>query len=580
MISQTDATLSPATTTTHNVTSNHHQALSSSTILHNGKSSKGFNVKKRKKFEETIIDGFSIIAFKTWEDLQDELNERGSLTNINNSNTTNSTNNFDTNCTADKKTNPKGLKQKSSSTSSSTSAISDSTSPSNFPSKNSATSTTTTSPKSKEPISKKTKDKAKKVSSQSQGKVDKPSKDKVRNRTDKCTLKKALEAKELAEKRLSILQEKLKHEQSKNRNNNSHGVANEQSASPINAEHFPSSQTPTHVTINNEEIHTPNGLSQDLLKDPINSVPKAMPYSPFHINSNLHRPNPMIHQPIQIQSPPSPTRSIQSQHQKHSAQNLQHQSHHSPSPSIPPPSSTNHLLQQTPPPLTQIHQTQSHFRRLPQLSTPQGQPPPPPPPHPHLLQHPIQSPSLHPYHHQSPSSMIPSMGLGTIPSPYSCPPSIYITDTISRQTSIIPPSLGPATLESQAQAAQSNRFGHSSVLHSISPYSPALPHHPMYYPTLPTERSFIEFARSYTGPGNLGYPSLMNTFPTPSPSITANPYTFERWPRVALDHQRAVSRYNSLYQSTTSLPDRTYASYSSSRPPSFPAGLFVSIGSL
>lgn len=647
MISQTDATtLSTITTTTNppqtgnhnrNSNSNHNNnnnnnntychpskspisdgsnnTTNTTTSSHNGKNSKGFcNIsKKRKRFEETIIDGFAINAFKTWEDLQDELNER-MLSNISNNSVSNNNNNsidnnggnsiHETNCTADKKVSSKS-KQKNSSTSAATNSDN-----SNILINNS----TTHNPSQLKDGSAKKKEKAKKKLDAANPQL--PNiciKDKQRNKfsSEKTTLKRALEAKELAEKRLSILQEKLKQEQSKNRINNNHD-ANLSNSKTKSSDHYSGPvQAPQTVNVM-EGLNSHSGndmLGHDLPREPHPVPPRAMPYSPFHVNSHLHKQNSfnMNQHPIQqLNTPPSPPRNNQPQpqqvhnhhqHMKHSAHIMQQ---HPQSPPIAPPPLASQqqsiLHQQTqsnsqhqpplPPPqptLIQpqipqsIHQSHSQYlQRHPQLSTPQ--PPLQAQSHPHILPPHLQSP-MHPYSSQPPSSMMSSMGLGALPSPYSCPPSIYITDTISRQTSIIPPPIAPA-LDQAPPHAQTSRFGHSSVLQSITPYNLS-PHHPMYYPTLPTERSFIEFARSYTGPGHLGYSNLMNPYPSPSQSssITANPYSFDRWPRAtASDHQRAVSRYNSLYQSTSALSDRSYpASYASTRPPPFPAGLFVSL---
>lgn len=600
MISQSDATtISPANTTT-NLSNHHHPSRSNSTNLnaHFGKSSKGTTVKKRKKFvsekKETIIDGFAIVAFKTWEDLQDELNERSLINNINTTTTANSNNNsnisnnnnsnnghsnFTTNCTADKKVS-KG-KQKSSSTSTNLNQVD--TTNTNLSNSSNTTSTT---------INGKKKDKSKKSVGHLQAANFKDKRNKTSS--EKSTLKKALEAKELE---LTILQKKLKQEQTKNRNNNDIDKTN-----PIVTDQYSSPQTPVHLK--KEELHSKlnRNLNHESHKD-LGSTPIPSSYSPFHINSHLHRTDAVVHHSIQLHKPPTPPRQIQSQqpqsqsqlqHIKHSSIPLHHQPQHSTPPPPPLPLPHQQLPQQhqppPPPPLNHLHHPQHPQQRQnspPLLHHTHPQYAQRPPPQfnpqqslPHLHQHQSfhQQPQLHPYSNQQASAMMSSMGLGAFPSPYSCPPSIYITDTISRQTSIIPPPLAPA-LEPPTSSTPGSRFGHSSALHQMTPYNPpppVPPHHPMYYPTLPTERSFIEFARSYTGPGHLGYPNLMNSFPTPSPSITANPYSFDRWPRVTLDHQRAVSRYNSLYQSTTALPDRTYASFASSRPPSFPAGLFVS----
>lgn len=585
MISQTDTqTLGPTNTaTTNHATSN---------LIRNGKSSKGFGVKKKRKFDETIIDGFAITAFKTWEDLQDELNERTSLNNSiinsnNNNNTpinsnpniTDATNNiddtFDTNCTAHKKASSRKSKhKKNSSNSSSTSANSESSLSNN--------STTIDNLHLKEGGGKNVKDKSKKSAGHSQSVSSKDKRNK--SSSEKTSLKRALEAKELAEKRLSILQEKLKQEQSKNR---SHDI-NHKPTPPIIQENYSSPQFPSsNVHIRNETHSRSNGmLGHETLPDH-HQIPKQTPYSPYHINSHLQRPpESIIHQTIHnhIQTPPSPPR-IHNSHSQSQHQHMKHQSlsHQASSPIVHQVNQHQSQKPSSPPPQPHPHQPHTQYPRPSQPAphpNPIQQPNPHPPPqsmphshpHPHLL-HQTQPSPLNPYSHTPATSMMSSMGLGSLPSPYSCPPSIYITDTISRQTSIIPPIV--PSLEQSASLGPASRYGHSGVMHSVTPYTPPVPpHHSMYYPTLPTERSFIEFARSYTGPGHIGYPNMMSSFPTPSSHTTANPYNFDRWPRIPLEHQRAVSRYNSLYQSTTTIPDRSYPSYP--RPPMFPAGLFVS----
>lgn len=645
MISQTEpatTTLSPATTTTTNNHTHHrtllHDPSSNSDLLSKSNKTSNFNnvVKRRKKFDETIIDGFSVMAFKTWEDLQDELNERSSSTTNLNSLTNDNSNTCETTAssTADKKS-----KSKKNSSASASSTAASTTSFGNSNSSSTPTTTTKFNTSNSGTNSKKNKDKAKKsTSTPLQANTGKESKDKrqqIRNKfsSETKSLKRALEEKELAEKRLLILEEKLKQEQSKNRNfnadqNNDQIVPeNHQFASQPLSQTHPNEQphvTQTHVQVIKEEIHSNSGgngfLRHDLLKDPMttnstNQATKSAPYSQYPINSQPQRQSTTAihqqhHQSNQTNNnPTTPTREISqpSSHQtsqsKHHSHPITHhfQSQHSTSPQVvppqPPPPQQQHsqtvppqkqLLHQhgTIPPPVHLHQPQpnpptSQSNPLHQNHNPYARQTPLTMPHgnPNLLQHQPQlpQPPLHPYASPVPSSMMSSMGLGSLPSPYGCPPSIYITDTISRQTSIIPPPPLVPSLEPSNPSMGASRFGHSTTaLHSVTPYNPAVPpHHSMYYPTLPTERSFIEFARSYTGPGHLGYSSLMNSFPTSTPSITANPYNFDRWPRMAFDHQRAVSRYNSLYQSTTTIPtDRSYPTYT--RPP-FPPGLFVSI---
>lgn len=573
MISQTGTTLSPATTTTTKLSSptkhhhhhHHHQHIShsrkSTELLspdrdnsaklfqnHNRSCSEKEQKisspppKKRKRFDEIIIDGFAITAFKSWEDLQDELNECASDANNNNNNIINNNNNNtintkniesnNTSTTANKKS-----KHKISSSTSASSATTTASKESNA--------STNSKTFAKESSSKKLKHSA-----------GHNSKDK-RNKSgpDKSTLKKALEAKEKAEKRLSILQEKLKQEQSKNKRGNE-------------IDRDESSPNPKTSVENKRDLHSRNRV------DDITCSESKTPNE-----SNPTEFGPTQHPAQQTPFPNYPPYQRHPQSQGQSAPFTG--SGVSTAPPLTPPMIPPHLLHQPANPHAHAH---AHLHAHPHPYPPPPYPPPP-----------------------SASTMMSTLNSGAFPSPYSCPPSIYITDTISRQTSIIPnPSLGGPGLDtSSSAAAAAARFGHPSVMQStINPYSPAIqqnpptqPHHnAVYYPPFPAERSFIEFARSYTAPPrhHLGYPSLMGPFPSvPSPnSIIAptNPYTsvpssnsiiaptnpyagFHRWPRAALD-QRSVGRYNSLYQSTTVLPDRTYSNYASTSRPAFPAGLF------
>lgn len=638
MISQTDATFSAATTT-KSATSNlhlhhhHHQQqqhllqqqqelkesqidtpqqqqlhhhIPTTTTTHNGKGAKTFSTKKRKKFEETIVDGFAIIAFKTWEDLQDELN----------SNTTPTFDTTNNNLNADnsKKTDIKNSKTHSTSSSSSTNSLASSNA--NHSDNHTATSG-----------NKQTKKKDKKKSKEAQFKNHSSSqKDKQRNKSssEKNSLKRALEAKELAEKRLSILQEKLKQEKNKNKsnsnnsvninNNNNNNIQNNQHAEPSisstnnNNQHLyqdntaslhhqqlhqpplppqqqlikgsalhnqdvhfssnPHSLTATHIIkeeVHHSQIRSDGLLPPDLLAVQSLATAKSAPFPSFLPVAHPSRPYATnIHQ-MPVYNPPQSPSTLPHLNQANQAirQPSKHtmQTQHS-STSLPSHPLMNQHQSTPPPPAPLVPQLTPNQQMHHQYSRP---------PHPSLLNHPM------PYPQAQQSSML-SMGLNTLPSPYSCPPSIYITDTFSRQTSIIPPQPPPppvlgSVLDPASAASQATRYGHSNVMHSMTPYNPAVtPHHSMYYPTLPTERSFLEFARTYTGPGHIAYPNLMNSFPISTP---ANPYRFDRWPRAILDQQRAANRYNSLYQSTA-LPERAYSSYTTTRPPSFPASLFVS----
>lgn len=610
MISQAETQISPATNTTTN-----HPSRSNSANLHHTKSSKTFNVKKRKKIDEVILeDEFAIKAFWTLEEIEEfTLNEESSknntanidiydndnttgsnnnntnnnLDNINNRGNSNSNNNnYEANCTADKKAHSKS-KPKTSSTSTSASINSGTTSNSSNAPIATANNSTTDSLCLKK--------KTKKSTGHLQEKLD--SKDK-RNKSssEKTSLKRALEAKELAEKELSILQEKLKKEQSKNRNRNIESPP----TNTITTQEYYSIQQQQPQTIK-EEIHFSSNvlLGRDLLKDPT-YIPKAAQYSQSSINSHLHRPNSAMQNSMHLHDPSQSFTQRQNQQQsipKHLSHVLQsqHQSQHS----TPPPS----LLVQPP---TQIHQHQIHEQTTLQPILPHqilakhpratlhSAPQPmihPPLQHPNSLQPTAPThqplgpppPQIHPYQNPPPTSIVPHMGLESLPSPYRCPPpSICITNTVSRQTRIIPPT--PIALEPPPipPSFQSSRFGQhsSSVLHPANPYYPAAPSS-VYYPSLCAERSFLEFRGNCASLGHSLYPNLMNQFHPFTPS-TSSAYSLD-WLRTSFDpsidpYQRAVRRYDSFYQPTAALPDRAaFPGYANSGAPPFPTGTFVSI---
>lgn len=618
---QQQQSISPASTTTkskaHHNNSNHHDPSSKSnpppssplhnTSSNNVKTQKSSSIKKRKRFEETIIDGFSIIAFKTWEDLQDELNERSSSLSTATAAVADSAsgNSYDHNVV--KKASSKS-RHKTSSSSASSVSIKLEANPvtTNFngtlaTSTSVAASTTTSSSNNlHKQGSKKKKEKLKRSPSQS---PELHTKDK-RNKTspDKTTLKKALEAKELAEKRLSILEKKLELEQSRNRSSHkdSNNHDQNQKTTSIVPDHYSSNRTSDHIRKddmnNSSNVKCNSSIGHDQIREPISylNAPKATSYSPFHINSHLQRAKVDIEQPTHT-PPMHQAPAILNMNSSHLSQPRQHlptsnlpqqpnQLHRSTPPlqsmirdpyhpQTPPISSQASSYQQRPPPIHSQSQTAAHHMVPPQH---------------HNL--------LHPYSSQPASSIMSSMGLGPLASPYSCP-SICITDTISRQTSIIPP-IG-ATLE-QSTSQTSTRFGtHNLMAHPAAHH--LNPSHQMFYPLpqTPTERSFMEFVRSYPAPSHMNYPRLNSLIPSASslqtglaahgpappaplqvppsapltvpPNFTASAYGFDRWPRLAFEHQRA---YNSIYQATNPLPERPYASYAGGRPPPFPAGLF------
>jgi hypothetical protein len=125
-------------------------------------------------------------------------------------------------------------------------------------------------------------------------------------------------------------------------------------------------------------------------------------------------------------------------------------------------------------------------------------------------------------------------------SPFNSP--YTITDTIiSRQTSIIPSSgmpPMPGGLE-QLTAGRYGRHPHLSALdHPMS--TPAFGQHQSassYMPS-PTERSFMEFARSYANASNMssGHSNFMNHAAMPKSSV-GPPSFYGQLERMTMDHQ-------------------------------------------
>lgn len=541
---------------------------------------KAITKKRRKLFDETIVDGFAIIAFKSWDDLQNELNERleDSVNSDSNNNNINSTTldvgkgskNVGNNTASDRTNKHSKHHNGINSEHNHSSSASDSKSltqlkESDGKKEKSKSSSRNVPGALKE---KRGKPSSKPTDLASKAAATTSSEQSISSATARSTtLEQAIEAKELAEKRLSILERKLEQEQTRNRH-------------PVSTDQYP-----RETVDNNNQPRTKVELSPD---DRINGfanrdIPQP-PQSPY-LFSQRQTKHPM-RLPYPMQSPPSPPQS-KPLNQVHDPNQPPYHLHSQAgigqsNPMAYPYSQTlqqpnAYPLHSQPQPASPFHQTYPHMPRYPSQGIPSSTPllaqsqsntqSQHPPSH---LTHPYQLP-IYPNgpHVPSPGHLMSPMGLGSLPTPYATP-SICITDTISRQTSIIPPMFDPV----------SSRYGSGpSSLHPTSNYPQsalAPPHHSMYYPTLPTERSFLEFARSYSGPSQFGYPSIMSSQNT-SANMNMGSASLDRWPRAALDHQRAISRYNNLYQSTTVLPSRApLSNYSSVRPP-FPAGLFVSI---
>lgn len=597
---------------------------------------------KKRRFDETIIDGFAICAFKTWEDLQDELNERISAQIANSTNETIST------APTEKSASKRSVKSK------------------DLPSKAhkhpSSTSTAKDFGSSSGGVGRK-RDKSKKSSS---GQSSVASKDCSKHKHEQSNITvseklKTLKAEDKPERHMPILQQKLTQENNRpSDQNNQHDINSTHThngtstlastARPSN-HHLSSRDAPPNNNQSRDQGPKNGILGQDLLKDPATQTNGS--YSTYNLNPHLskpqtgsydyrspmqhlhyisqqsdlrnpysHKPDPPIRQPTS--QPPyfgtgggvgghnlshaSPTSHVytkqsQTQQQEHPRRRSSVSPPRQPIPNQnyaqynPPHPMYQTSQQQNPPNGTNPYYPNTNFQHHsspyhPATMSPQHPPAPRFPPF-----------SGYPPHGPQTSSMVTSMSMSTMPSSYGNQPYIITDTTISRQTSIIPPL--PPSLD---HAATEGRYGHhsTSMFNQFGSYNPAAAaaaasvaaqtHQSSMYYSHPVERSFMEFARNYTGPrqpthNHLGssYPSLMNsssttslTAPPPAPplppgsSVTAsnNPYAFDRWtPRMAFDHhQRTLSRFSGLQYGQPTVPPG-YRAYGS-RPPTFPAVLF------
>ena len=489
-----------------------YNSSSSQQSQHKNSKSANQTVKKKRKCEEVIVDGFAICAFKSWEDLQDELNEEIAANKANaSSNTTTTT----TTGTATKYDAVFPTAQKSASNQKNGSSKSSSKH------KHSSSTSTTSQTHPEETIAQ--------SDNSSAGSANKKEDTAKSNKSSSYS---------------------MQHSQ---QNLRSPLHVNLQTETKFSSQFQPQQ----HSTIRHQSFQSPWNIGSTTPQVPAPQQP---------MNSSQCRPC-SVSPPPQPPPPPPVNQVNQMPYQppnpainphlfpNHAIQNMHQQQHNM------------HQQQQN------MHQQQQNIQQSSNLN-----------PHP-ALQHPPQLPpfSAYPPQMQSSSTMT-SMSMSALGSPYSCPPPFIITDTtISRQTSIIPPL--PSALDQAAAASRYNH--HANMLQSMNSYNQAAvaaaaaaaaaatsshPHPQMYYPPLTNERSFMDFTRSYTGQSNhlSGYP--MNPISTPAPSIADSPYGFDRWPRMALDHRRAVNRYSSLFPSTQ--PNFTSYSNTSARPSSFPTGLF------
>lgn len=624
--------------------------------------------KKKKKIDETIIDGFAISAFKSWEELQDDMNERIASNLMKKRAAEKEAANDSSNEVAKKKS-----KIKSSSKTNSQSSTSGNSS------------SLLQQPKS---------DKVKKIkmdASKSKKKTSNGQSSKTADTRPSSKKHKAEERiKENANEGTSLgAQESAANEMSHSKRNFQDDIqraSDDKSNNDIptrsvdkNRNDGPNtSQSPQvhHIHNHDQAVETPQSrkplrqpeapqriLTQDLLRDPhVSANPQTAQYSPYCNNPHLnHLYNVTSSIQHSMQTPPfnhhhhqpgSKSLSDQTKVPPQHSQSQQNNSKQNP-PTLPPTQqsqsphpSQQQAYQRGPAPpmhqnqglpsaagMNQSHPIYHHPMNMPgpnpylyhqphaNMSQHQSPIPPhinpttqfsphnsyaqPPTPQnhqqypgylPHGAHHPPPMPTfgMYPSHmpHQQPqtSSMMTSMSMSQLPNPYGSPYIVNET-TISRQTSIIPPPM-PAALEQAAASAAASRFGHHSMLPPMNAYNPAAIVAPpqgnhnnpasLYQGVAPsaaissTERSFMDLARSYnaaaaaaSAPNGLmaNYPSLMSSQAAyPPPTSTANPYSMDRWPtKMQFDHQRAVSRYNSLYQNSGGYQ---------TRPPSFPASLF------
>lgn len=484
----------------------HHDHSPAKIQSESGQHINGKSIKVKKKYDETIVDGFVFTAFKTWEDLQDELNERIAINSCNVR-----SNHYERN-TEVKKSQPQ-----------------DSPSPSSSTSIDERRTTEISLDGSSSCVGKKSghKNRDEKYSE------------------DETALKDALKAKEEAERRLQLLQKKLE-DQEKNGQN-------------VNAEKSSNDSNDFNKTGNRQyDIFQDRDLKSDHSTDPATSLFFSNTYPPFsgkpdpdriklnnqvllgssreYMNPKTLGGHPFGQEPPRLQTPAHAVRFAPDHLGAYQPQNIY--------PLV--------LPRQTAVP--GLHK-QSPYLFAGQQAFQHPLPPQPPPPLP-------------------PSSSISSMSMSTMQSPYTYPYVINET-TISRQTSIIPPphaGLSPHLAIDQ----MANRFNnHTSISQSMSPYNQT--HTPQPGMISPTERSFLEYARSYVGAGQTG-PSrpaaMVGPFgPHLRSHMPEDPFDPLRWSRVAPDHHRGVNPYSHMLPG---ISDRYGPSqcFPGARPPLFPVGAF------
>lgn len=617
--------------------------------------------KKKGKYEETIIDGFAICAFKSWEDLQDEINEKIALERANKDQATSEKSSSDINIKKEKK---KKSKSKLKDVTSLKPSCDESGSVSQA-----RVSKSKVVKKDKKVSVEKILKKKKSSNEHSAGSTAKIN-DKKHKERGKVELGRDLPPSDRKPSSLprSDIEPKIRPTTHTNVNGNSDQI--NPSGSTTNHQNSPhTSQSPKvhhpHENLGQELRSSPQKITQESIHKSNQSRAPA-PYPPYGNNSLSHRPiydvttskdthtiqnhphpdarnqneqsgvKQNISQPKQVDPrqttpqhaiPPPPAQSTQSQMPYHQSPSSMY---HPPPPPQQRPLSPNmnhgmppysHPLHQRPPnpyfhpymgpnhaqaPSNQpLPSFPSHYQPQQPHTYPSPYHPPNQPPYyphdgrnSHMTPHPFHMYPPHPsYQPQHSSSVVSSVRTSSLPPTYGSSPYIITDTTISRQTSIVPPPM-PTALEQAAASSVASRYGHHpSTIHSMNHYnataaaaaaaavaaqshtqSSSLFQSTQSHP----EKNLSELARSYGGtsvphPATSSYPNPANAaYPPSSTGYTNHPYGLDRWPRMAIDHQQAVSSYNSLYQ--TNNPSQADRSGSLgghwARAPPFHAGMF------
>lgn len=573
--------------------------------------------KKEAKYEETIIDGFAICAFESWEDLQDELNERIALDRANKDNVA-----------CEMSSSDKTIKKKKKSKHKDVTSIRSRDESGSF-SQTRVSKTKAVKKDKKIPVEKIHKKKKKSPDEPAAG-----STAKTTDKKPKVSNSKLSRNSMSANKKSSSLPRG--DSQSANKSQQQQETQSNQinpSGSAINHQNSPNTSQPSKAHHLHEDIRQKSDPPHRILDQESprkSSQPRAAPsYSPYGINPHpqssmydaasndtklpMHNtPHTNTHnrldrsdikqnsQPKQIDSKQSTSQhAISPGTQSTQSQMPCHQS--SPSMYLPPPPPQRPLspnMNHGAPP----HHSHPFQHRPPNpyfyppmgpnLQTP-GAPYHPshyPPQQPHSYPSPYHPPNQSPYyphdtrnshmthsmsmyapphppyqqHPQQSSSIVSSIRMSSLPAPYGSP--YIITDTtISRQTSVVPPPM-PTALEQAAASSVASRFGHHpSTIHSMNHYNAAAAAAAVaaqsrtasLYPNpqIPPEKSFLELARSYGGA--TGTHSATSSYP----NLATYPPSSASYPSDPYGFDRwprtaldhPQAGYNSLYQASNPL---------------------------